>query len=397
MTQKIINVIDIGSSRILCTQAICDVKQQKTKILAMQERKSEGFSRGKITNKSALSNCILNTVDATEKASRHRFQHLFVNTSSALSQSKFVHVRQAQNGVVTTNNILQLSRSITEKTANDQHLLHMIPLRYSIDSYDGVRDPRGMRCSQLSGHFHTITIPSVDISLLAQLFQDCHLNVSAFISTPFASGLGASVQNERDVGVVVIDIGADLAHISAFYEGQCIHAGSIHFGGNHLTFDISYILGCSFTNAERIKRLHGSALPLSRHAHSTIEIPMSDLNTPNTCIDTSYLTNIIRARLEEIFTKIKQYIHKSGLKPALLQRAVITGGVAQTPRIKDLAASILQMQVRVATPTSAHASNSSIATSLGMLHLKEQEHYHLDIILPASQSWLIKIKHFFQR
>ena len=387
MPKKIINTLDIGSSCILCTQALYDSKSTKTEIISIQERKTEGFQKGTITNKKALEYCVLRTVDAVEKDSKQRFQNILVNFSSPNIKSNLLTVKNKVDSVITTKKILHLSKTLINTTLQETHLLHMIPLSYTVDTYKGVRDPRGMQASTLQGHFHTISTHKNEIDVLSKILYDSKLNIQAFVASPFASGLGASVQDERDIGVIVLDIGAHFTGISAFYEGQCMHVSTIPLGGHYVTHDISCIIGCSNANAERIKRLHGSALPTARHSHTNISVNLANADGECANILSTYLTNIIRARLQEIFLKTAEHLKNNGLKTRHLQRAIITGGVALTPRIKDLASSVLQMQVRVSTPNAFKNAHPTSTCALGMIYFKEQELHKLHMILPNTSSW----------
>jgi len=403
--KKIINVLDVGSLRIVCAQGTLDTETGSVVLNETVTMRTQGIHRSRIVDRQEFERSILRAADSLEKKTKRKYQDIFVNFSSSGTRSQFVSVKKEQKSTITTKNIVALSESIVDQTRHGYQVLHIIPLSYSLDNYDGVRDPRGMRCQNISGHFHTIIAPKKEIDLLTQALYDCHINVEAFVATPFASGLACSVQDERNIGVLTIDIGEGFTHISAFYEGQCIHVASLPIGGKHISHDISYILGCSIETAEKIKRLHGSALAQSKQAHTVIDVPLASSLAKEDAIaqvPIPHLVKIMRARIEEILKNVKQHLAKNHLNAQPLHRAILTGGVAHTPRIKDLASSVLQIPVRIGVSSNIQSSyNASdmlnLTTACGLMHIKARELKQSHTILSQKKSFFAQFKKKLQR
>lgn len=404
MPKKSFSVMDVGASRIVCAQGVCDLETDALSIQYAVSMQTQGLQRARIANKQQFEKSILRVVRALEQSSKKKFQDIFVNFSSPQTTSQTVTVQQKQKKVISIKSIIELSQSVLTYIPQTHQLLHVIPLTYSVDGYDGVYDPRGMRGEVLSGTFHALTAPKSEVDPFMQAFFDCHLNVDACVSTPFAAGISSSAVDERNIGVLTIDIGSDFTHLGAFYKGQCIHAASIPIGGRHITNDISYILGCSLEEAEKIKRLYGSALPRA-HAQTIIELDMhphrTDAQTLH--IETPHLVQIIRARLEEIFCAIKRHLAAQKLLAQPLRRAVLSGGVAHIPRIKDLATQVLDIPVRIgalnATQTQSGQKEDSLnlTTAAGLLRLKGKEYSQSHIFLQQKKSLFSKVKSMFSK
>ena len=403
MPKKHFSVMDIGSSRIMCAQGILNTDSESISLQYTLSMQTKGLQRARITNKHTFEKSILRTVHALEQSSKRKFQDIFVSFSSGHITSHMIKTQQHQKKTVSIKSIIQLSHSVLTHIPHDHQILHVIPLNYSVDGYDGVCDPRGMRCNILSGNFHVLTVPKKEIDPFMQTFYDCHLNVTACVATPFAAGIAASALDERNIGVVVIDIGADFTHISAFYKGQCIHATSLPMGGKHITHDISYVFGCSLDEAERIKRLHGSALPRAQ-TQTTVELSHAYNREDSSTIqvEVPQLINVIKARLEEIFFAAKTHLLNQNFLSHAFRRAIITGGAAHIPRIKDLAAQSLGVPVRIGTPTHIqHTLNSdellNSTTTAGLLILKGQEHLQAHMLIQHKKPFLSRIKAFLSR
>ena len=404
MPKRSFNVMDVGASRIVCAQGFCDPDTESLSIQYAVSMQTQGLHRARITNKSQFEKSILRVVRALEQSSKKKFQDIFVNFSSTHTTSHTVAVQQKQKNVISIKSIIELSQGVLAHIPHTHQLLHVIPLTYAVDSYDGVYDPRGMRGEVLSGKFHAITTPKSEIEPFMQAFFDCHLNVDACVSTPFASGIASSAVDERNIGVLTIDLGADFTHISAFYKGQCIHTASLPIGGRHITNDISYVLGCSLEDAEKIKRLHGSALPRT-HAQTLIQLDTHTSRSDGSTlqVEAPHLVKIMRARLEEIFQTIKRHLSSHKLLTQPLRRAVLSGGVSHIPRIKDLASQTLDIPVRIGvlkttqTLPPQQEDSLNLTTAAGLLRLKGMEHSQSHIFLQQKKSMSRRIKDLFSK
>ena len=155
----------------------------------------------------------------------------------------------------------------------DRDLIHSIPVGFTIDGSNGIRDPRGMYGQHLWAHMHVVTAGAGAVRTLRTVIERCHLDLEALVISPYASGLATLVDDEMDLGVTVVDMGGGTTSFAVFYDGNVVHTDVVPIGGNHVTNDIARGLSTPVLAAERIKTLYGSALPSPLDDQETIDVP----------------------------------------------------------------------------------------------------------------------------
>ena len=156
---------------------------------------------------------------------------------------------------------------------NGRKLIHSIPIAYNVDGNRGVRDPRGMYGHRLGVNMHIVTAASGAVRNLTTCIERCHLDVSGYVVSPYASGLAALVEDEMELGVTIIDMGGGTTTIAVFYEGNAIFTDVVPVGGSHVTSDIARGLSTALGHAERMKTLYGHALATGADERETIDVP----------------------------------------------------------------------------------------------------------------------------
>ncbi|HAJ22548.1 MAG TPA: cell division protein FtsA, partial [Rhodospirillaceae bacterium] len=202
-----------------------------------------------------------------------------------------------------------------------------------------------------------------------------HLTVSDFALAPYAAGLSALVEDEKDLGATVIDMGGGTTSFSVFYEGAAVYGDCIPVGGQHVTSDIARGLSTTLQQAERLKTLYGSCQPAPSDDRELIDAPRigeEDDTSPNR-VPRSFLVSIIAPRLEETFELVRKRMEASGANGMAGQRVVLTGGASQLPGVREMAGRILNKQVRHGRPLKvsglAEATGGpAFATAAGLLH-----------------------------
>ncbi len=183
-----------------------------------------------------------------------------------------------------------------------RQLIHSIPVAYAVDGNRGIRDPRGMFGDRLSVNMHLVTATSGVVRTLRNVVDRCHLQIDDFVIAPYAAGLSTLVEDETDLGVTVIDMGAGTTSIAVFSDGDAVYTDIVTVGGAHVTNDIARGLSTPITHAERLKTLHGAATATPDDEHELIDVlhvGEDEHNSPNH-IPRSLLNGIIQPRLEEI-------------------------------------------------------------------------------------------------
>ena len=256
----------------------------------------------------------------------------------------------------------------------ERELIHSIPVAYTVDGNRGIRDPRGMFGDHLSVNMHLVTAGSSVIRTLRNVVDRCHLEIDDFVIAPYASGLSTLVEDETDLGVTVIDMGAGTTSIAVYSDGDAVFTNIVPVGGSHVTNDIARGLSTPIAHAERLKTLHGAAMATPADEHELIDVlhvGEDEHNSPNH-IPRSLLNGIIQPRMEETFELVRERLTDSGFDPIAGRRVVLTGGASQLQGVRELAAMVLDKQIRMGRPLRLRGlpesmSGPAFATSAGLI------------------------------
>ena len=374
--QNLITALDIGTSKIYCLIAQIE-PNQKLKIIGMGHHCAQGVKAGAIIDIEEATHSISSAVHDAEQSAGETIKDVIVNISSGKPVSKMIETHLQINGreIETTDikNILEISRY--HPLSDDRTLIHSIPIDYNIDGNSGIKDPCGMFAQKIEANIHIITAATSAIRNLATCISRAHLNISAGVLSSYASGLSCLTKDERELGVTLIDLGAGSTKISIFSDNKLIFTDTIPIGGNHITNDIARGLGTPVAHAERLKTLHGHALSASFDENIVLDVPQigEDQYSTTGPISKSILVGIIQPRVEEIFELVRNRFKKNNLDKISGRHVALTGGASLMPGIRDVAAMILNKQVRMARPsgfsgTSSNEMAPSYSTVCGLLN-----------------------------
>ena len=225
----------------------------------------------------------------------------------------------------------------------------------------------------LQAQMHLIAAAFGPVRTLITAIARCHLEVEKLVAAPYASGLACLVEDEMDLGSLVIDMGAGTTSFAVFFDGNVVFADGIAMGGAHVTNDIARGLTTSLACAERLKTLYGNAIPSPMDEREIVDVPLVGEELPENAnpVPKAQLIRIIQPRIEETLELLRSRLDKSGFSDVAGRRVVLTGGASQLPGIRELAQRMLDKQVRlgrplrVARPTS-HSSKSGGASFTGL-------------------------------
>ena len=256
----------------------------------------------------------------------------------------------------------------------EREVIHSLPTGYSLDAERGVRDPRGMVGDTLGVDMHVLTGDAATLRNLELCINRSHLSVERMVATPYASGLAALVDDELEMGAACIDMGGGTTTISVFADGKFVHAEAIPIGGNHVTMDMARGLSTRLEDAERLKVMHGSALPASADDRDVVSIqPIgNDYGEMPLQVPRSVMTRIIRARIEETLEILRDRLNQSGYGGSVGKRVVLTGGASQMAGLPEAARRLLGRNVRIGRPLGVAglpeaAKGPAFATPVGLL------------------------------
>jgi len=360
---SIISVLDIGTSKISCVIAKLRPLTRKPdlpgrthgiEVLGVCNQWSRGIKGGVVVDMDAAEQSIRSAVDAAERMANVTVESVIVNISCGRIYSEAfsasVDIRGHEVSERDIQRVLQAGRKHSDSQVRS--VLHAVPIGYTLDGNRGIRDPRGMIGENLGVDIHMVSAETAPIRNLSLCISRCHLTIEAMVTTPYASGLSSLVQDEADLGVLCIDMGGGTTSASIFFEGHFVYSDVIALGGGHVTTDIARGLSTPLSEAERIKTLYGSALASASDERETIQVPPvgEAAAESGNVIPRSMLTGIIQPRVEETLELLRDRLKASGFSRYGGRRVVLTGGASQLTGVCELAARILDKQVRIGRP-----------------------------------------------
>jgi cell division protein FtsA len=316
-------------------------------------------------------------VHAAEQMADETIENVVVNLTGNGVVSRSVTVELTVSGDSVTERDLAdiLVEGRTSLESEDTEIIHCFAVQYTLDEAKNIRDPRGMVGEKLSADLHVITAPRAMIRNITNCLAHCHLNAAEFVVSPHASGLACLEPDEMELGVTLIDMGGGATSVAVFVGGKNLYTDVVPIGGMHVTSDLAKGLSTTIAHAERLKTLHGSAVPTSSDDQAMIDVPQlgeEDNADGGNLMPRSMLVGIIRPRLEEIFEMIRSKIEVAGMDAIAGRRVVLTGGASQLLGTRELATRVLGKQVRLAKPRilpglADAVSGPAFSSSIGML------------------------------
>jgi cell division protein FtsA len=237
----------------------------------------------------------------------------------------------------------------TRDIPQDRELLHAIPQEYTVDGQEGIREPVGMVGTRLETEMYLVTIGSAPATNLRRAVERAGYKVQELVLEPLASALAVLTEEEKELGVALIEMGAGSTDVAVFHEGKIRHLAAIMYGGNNVTNDIVHGLGLTQADAERVKERHGCAYEPMVDRSDMIALP-STAAQGDRQISRDLLAHIIHQRMDEIFDLVLRDIQGSGYLGKLASGIVLTGGASALPGMGELAADLFGTAVRVAIP-----------------------------------------------
>ncbi len=382
MRHGVVAALDVGTTKTCCYIARVGEPHPDggtfsgVQIIGIGHQVTNGMRNGTIVDIDAVEAAIRRSVDNAEKMARHTVERVYVSLAGGRPESHLFAVELAIDGRSVTDSDLRriMTYGRSTEVEQDRSLVHVMPVRFTIDGTGGIRDPRGLTGKTFGVRIHRVTAGSGSIQNLHAVVERCHLEVERYVISPYASGLSCLVEDEMDLGVTVIDMGGGTTSVAVFYGGGVIFTDIVPVGGDHVTSDIARGLSTSLADAERLKTLHGCARLSPTDDIEIINVPQvgeGAASLPNQ-VQKAMLIRIIQPRLEETFELVRDRLKRSGLENSSGQRVVLTGGASQLPGIPDLAHRIFGKQIRPGRPVRFKGlpdatSGPSFSTCAGLL------------------------------
>ncbi|MBD3169168.1 MAG: cell division protein FtsA [candidate division Zixibacteria bacterium] len=349
---NIIAGLDIGSSKVRVI--VVELDEEELKIVGIGDAPSDGVKKGVIVN-------LEKTVDSVCAAVEDAERMAGVKVNSVYTAIGGDHVRG-----INSRGVIAVSRSSGEITRSDirrsidaaravaipldREIIHTIPQEFTVDDQNGIKDPTGMSGIRLEVEVHIVTAAATSAQNIYRSVNKAGLDISELVLTPLASSEAVLTEDEKELGVLLIDFGAGTTDLAVFYEGSIRHTAVIGFGGKSVTSDIAIGLRTPLENAEKIKVKSGCALSTMVDAEEIVKVPGIGGRPPRE-VSRAVLTGIIEPRIEEIFGLALRELRKTPYSDLLSTGVVITGGAAAMPGVVELCEQVFDMPVKLGLPT----------------------------------------------
>ncbi len=395
--------LDIGTSKIV---AIVGKKNSEgqVEIVGIGSHPSKGLKRGVVVNIETTVNAIQRAIEEAELMAGCQIHSVYAGIAGSHIRSMNSHgivaVRDREVVQADIDRVIDAAQAVAIPA--DQKVLHILPQEYVIDNQEGIKEPLGMSGVRLEAKVHLVTCAVNAAQNIEKCVQKCDLDVDDIILEQLASSYAVLTDDEKELGVCMVDIGGGTTDLAIFTGGAIRHTAVIPIAGDQVTNDIAMALRTPTQNAEEIKIKYACALTQLAGADETIKVP-SVGDRPPRDLSRQALAEVVEPRYEELFTLIQSELRRSGFEDLIAAGIVLTGGTSKMEGVVELAEEIFHMPVRLASPQGVAGladvvNNPMYATGVGLLMygLKQKTTDSLPMMRPGGgESIIQKIKTWF--
>ncbi len=346
---EIIVGLDIGTTKIAAI--VGEVTEEGVDIIGIGTAPSKGLRKGVVVNIDATVQSIQKAIDEAENMAGCEISSVYAAISGGhirgLNSHGVVACKDKEIRETDIARVIEAAKAMA--IPMDREVLHVLPQQFIIDDQDGIRDPLGMSGVRLEAKVHIVTTAVTSAQNVIKCANRCGLQVSDIVLEPMASAEAVTEEDEKELGVALVDIGGGTADIAMFVDGAIVHTAVLPLGGSHITNDIAVGLRTPLDSAEKIKKKYGCALPSRVRGDETMEVPSVGGRDPR-ILSRQILVKIVEPRVEEIFEHIRNEMVRSGYYEALAAGVVLTGGSTIMDGVPELAEEVLGVPCRRGMP-----------------------------------------------
>lgn len=349
---EIVTGLDIGTTKICVI--VAEVTENGVEIIGCGISPSQGLKKGIVVNIDVTVESIKQAVEAAEAMAGIALDSAFVGIAGGHIKginSRGVIAISGKNQEITqtdVDRVIEAAKAITLPA--DRRVIHVIPQEFIIDDQGGVKEPVGMSGSRLEAEIHIVTGAVASAENIIKCATRAGLEVRDIVLQPLASSEATLTADEKELGVILIDIGGGTSDIAVFVNGSIRHTAVLPLGGDHLTHDIAIGLRTPPQCAEEIKRQYGCALASLARGEETVEVPSVGGRKPR-LLSRAMLCEIVQPRMEEIFTHAGLEVKRAGLMQQVAAGIVVTGGASAMEGVPELAEQLFDLPVRLGIPS----------------------------------------------
>ncbi|WP_058035577.1 cell division protein FtsA, partial [Burkholderia pseudomallei] len=364
--------LDIGTSKVVAV--VAELKGEgHYEVIGLGQSESKGLKKGVVVNIEATVQSIQRALEEAELMADCKITNVFTGIAGShirsFNSSGMVAIKEKEVTQTDVARVIETAKAINIPT--DQQVLHILTQEFIIDGQEDVREPIGMSGIRLEVKVHIVTGAVSAAQNIVKCVRRCGLEVNDLILQPLASSLAVLTEDEKDLGVVLVDIGGGTTDIAIFAEGAIRHTAVIPIAGDQITSDIAMALRTPTPDAEDIKVGYGIAKQALADPDEMVEVPGLGERGPRT-LSRQALAAVIEPRVEELFSLVQQVVRESGYEELLSSGVVLTGGAAMMPGMVELGEDIFLKPVRIGAPEYAGGlsdvvRNPRYSTAMGLL------------------------------
>ncbi|HEY3300875.1 MAG TPA: cell division protein FtsA [Methylophilaceae bacterium] len=396
--------LDIGTSKIVAIVAEL-LPEGTLNVIGLGQHVSRGLKKGVVVNIDSTVNAIQRAIEEAELMADCKIKSVYTGIAGShvksLNSHGMVKIKDAEVSQTDVDKVVDTARAIS--LPGDQQILHILTQEFIIDGQEDVREPLGMSGMKLEVKVHIVTGAVAAAQNIIKCIKRCGLEVSDLILQPLASSTAVLTEDEKELGVCLVDIGGGTTDIAVFKNGAIRHTAVVPIAGDQMTNDIAVAFRTPTQSAEDIKVKHGCALRQLADPREIVEVPGVDGREPRQ-LSVQTLAEVIEPRVVELYEFVLGELRRSGMEEMIASGIVITGGSAMMRGMIELGEEIFHMPVRMGLPRyvgglSEVVSNPRYATGVGLVLMgKQQLEKHLQGQMDSSSLGRIfdKMKSWFQ-
>ena len=370
--ERLIVGLDIGTSKVLAIVGEISPTGE-VEIIGVGHHPARGMRKGVVSNIESTVQSIQRAVEEAELMAGCQIYSVFAGIAGAHINSFNSHgvvaIRDKEVDNSDIERVIEAARALA--IPNDQKVLHILPQEFVIDGQEGIREPIGMSGVRLEAKVHIITGAVSAAQNIIKCIRRCGLEVDDIILEQLASSESVLIEDEKDLGVCLVDIGGGTTDVAVFIEGAIRHTAVIPIAGDQITNDIAVALRTPTQAAEEIKKKYGCALIQLAHSDETIETP-SVGDRPPRKLARQTLAEVVEPRVEELFELVRSELRRSGFEELMGSGVVLTGGSSKMDGMVELAEEVFHMPVRIGMPKSVQGLTEAVrnpiySTGVGLI------------------------------
>jgi cell division protein FtsA len=364
--------LDIGTSKVVAIVGEIGV-DGGIEIVGIGSHPSKGMKKGVVVNIESTVQSIQRAVEEAELMAGCQIHSVYVGIAGShirsLNSHGIVAIRDREVYALDLERVIDAAQAVAIPA--DQRVLHILPQEYVIDSQEGIKEPLGMSGVRLEAKVHLVTCATNASQNIEKCIRRCGLEVEDVILEQLASSYSVLTEDEKELGVCLVDIGGGTTDIAVFTEGSIRHTGVIPIAGDQVTNDIAMALRTPTQHAEEIKIKYACALTQLAGAEETIKVPSVGERPPRD-LSRQALAEVVEPRYDELFTLVQSELRRSGFEDLIPAGVVLTGGTSKMEGVMELAEEIFHMPVRIGVPQSVSGltdivRNPIYSTGVGLL------------------------------